>query len=209
MDNTNTEIINGANPSIIWTQYMDCLSQYGKYMKSIYTKRMRVNKPITWSELDVINKQIHDKLDYLMTWDEKFNQTNDNSTQPQLNQQDNQTQQQSQTESHKRKNKVRLSESDLHRIIKEAVVGVLNEIGDTKHGQFALNAVRGRAHARPAYHNDKYGSVPNRAKQQRIASMAADEAWENKKEKGEVGNSEWNNYANSGYYYGFQKGVEG
>ncbi len=39
--------------------------------------------------------------------------------------------------------------------------------------------------------------------------MANDEAWKNKKEKGEVGNSEWNDAANAGYYYGFQKGVEG
>ncbi len=58
------------------------------------------------------------------------------------------------TYKHMNKKTIRLTESDLHRIIKEAVVGVLNEIGDTKHGQFALNAVSGRAVARPAYHND-------------------------------------------------------
>ena len=49
--------------SIIWTQYMDLLSEYAKYMKSIYTKRMRANKPITWFELDKMNKEIHGKLD--------------------------------------------------------------------------------------------------------------------------------------------------
>ena len=56
MNNKSDEmIVNGANPSIIWTQYMDLLSEYAKYMKSIYTKRMRANKPITWNDLDVLN----------------------------------------------------------------------------------------------------------------------------------------------------------
>lgn len=104
MDNKSSEmIVNGANPSIIWTQYMDFLSEYGKYMKSIYTKRMRANKPITWNDLDVINKQIHDKLDYKMTWDEKFNQTGV-------------------TESiHKKHKVVRLSEAELRNIIKKTI----------------------------------------------------------------------------------------
>lgn len=113
MNNSNEQIINGANPSIIWTQYMDALSEYGKYMKSYYTKHMRTNKPITWSELDDINKKIHEKLDYLMTWDEKFN-TN-NFMQP--------TNMPSTTtnESFMRSGKIRLSESQLQNVIKEAV----------------------------------------------------------------------------------------
>ena len=82
MNNSNEEIVNGANPSIIWTQYMDFLSEFGRQMKSTYTKKMRAKQPITWSEVNVINKQIHDKLDYLMTWSEKFNQNN-NATQQQ------------------------------------------------------------------------------------------------------------------------------
>ena len=111
MDNKNSEmIVNGANPSIIWTQYMDLLSEYGKYMKSIYTKRMRANKPITWNDLDVINKKIHDQLDYKMTRNEKFNQSEV-------------------TESIQRKNKVRLTESQLHNVIRKCINEALNEGG--------------------------------------------------------------------------------
>lgn len=125
MNNPNEEIVNGANPSIIWTQYMDFLSEFGRQMKSTYTKRMRANQPITWSELDVINKQIHDKLDYLMTWSEIFNQ---NTTQQQNNPQVQPT-----TESVERHtNNIRLSESQLHRVIKESVRNVLNEMGRMK-----------------------------------------------------------------------------
>ncbi len=121
MNNSNEEIVNGANPSIIWTQYMDFLSEFGRQMKSTYTKKMRANQPITWSELDVINKQIHDKLDYLMTWSEKFNQNN-NATQQQN------TQVQPTTESVRRNiNKIRLSESQLHKVIKESVKKILRE----------------------------------------------------------------------------------
>lgn len=71
MDNNydaDREIINGANPSIIWTQYMDFLSVYARQMKSQYTKRMRENNPFTWTDLDIMNKNIHYKLDTLMNW---------------------------------------------------------------------------------------------------------------------------------------------
>ena len=79
----------------------------------------------------------------------------------------------------------------------------INEIGDTPRGNFALNAVRGRAAARPRYHNDKYGSVDARAKQQRIASYASDKAWDNYKKNPKLG---FDNEA--GYYYGYSKGIE-
>lgn len=98
---------------------------------------------------------------------------------------------------------IRLTESDLHRIIEESVKIYLNEIGDTPRGNFALNAVRGRAAARPRYHNDKYGSVNARAKQQRIASDASDKAWDNYKKNPELG---FDNEA--GYNYGYSKGIE-
>ena len=116
MNNDNEQIINGANPSIIWTQYMDFLCEYGKHMKSIYTKRMRANSPITWSELDNINKEIHDKLDYLMTWSEKFNQDGNA-------QQDNSIT--NTNESFSRKGKIRLTESQLHNIIKECIMRIV------------------------------------------------------------------------------------
>ena len=72
MEGNNREIINGANPSIIWTQFYDALGLFSKQMKAEYTKRMRANNPITWDDLDVINKKIHDKLDYIMTWSDEF-----------------------------------------------------------------------------------------------------------------------------------------
>lgn len=132
MNTQNTKIVNGANPSIIWSQYMDFLAEYGKSMKATYTKRMRGNSPITWSELDAVNKQIHDKLDYLMTWSEKFNQNN--STQPQGNSLKTQAQnsngvaqQNIQGESKLHKGKVRLTESQLHNVIKESIRRILKE----------------------------------------------------------------------------------
>ncbi len=39
---------------------------------------------------------------------------------------------------------VRLTESDLHKIVKESVKSIINEIGDTPKGQHALGAVYGR-----------------------------------------------------------------
>jgi hypothetical protein len=99
---------------------------------------------------------------------------------------------------------IRLTESDLHRLIKESVKNYLNEIGDTPRGNFALNAVRGRAAARPRYHNDKYGSVDARVKQQKIASDASDKAWDNYKKNPKLG---FDNEA--GYNYGYSKGIDG
>ena len=103
MEDTNRVIIDGANPSIIWTQYMDFLSTYGAQMKRAYAKRMRENNPFTWSELDVMNKELHDKLDYLMTWKDDMKTENRN------------------------KNVVRLTESKLKQIVAESVKKVLKE----------------------------------------------------------------------------------
>ena len=85
-------------------------------------------------------------------------------------------------------------------VIKESVRQLVNEIGDTPRGNFAVNAVRGRAAARPRYHNHEYNSVSSRAKQNRILDMADDEAWKN-------GQGMYHNEA--GYNYGYQKGIEG
>lgn len=45
---------------------------------------------------------------------------------------------------------IRLTESDLHRIVKESVNRVLNEIGDTPKGQYMLGRVAGRGRERAA-----------------------------------------------------------
>lgn len=39
---------------------------------------------------------------------------------------------------------IRLTESDLHRIVKESVNKILNEIGDTAKGQYMLGRLQGR-----------------------------------------------------------------
>ena len=48
------------------------------------------------------------------------------------------------------KRTIRLTESDLHRIIKESMTNILNEIGDTKDGQRILGRTAERAHQRAA-----------------------------------------------------------
>jgi hypothetical protein len=66
------DIINGANPSIIWYQLIKYLSKKSRSMNREYTKRLEDNNPISWTDLDVVNKQIHDMLDYILTWNESF-----------------------------------------------------------------------------------------------------------------------------------------
>ena len=56
----------------------------------------------------------------------------------------------------KNKKLIRLTETDLHRIVKESVNKVLNEIGDTPKGQFMLGAAIGRKHKKDGY----YAAVP-------------------------------------------------
>ena len=59
----------------------------------------------------------------------------------------------------------RLTESDLHRIVKESVKKVLNEIGDTERGQYIL----GRAKQRALYNKEcgKETEISNYAWNQR------------------------------------------
>ena len=97
--------------------------------------------------------------------------------------------------------KIKITENELKKLVTESVNMVLNEIGDTKSGQFALGAVRGRAVARPRYNNYSYGSVDKRAEQDKISNMAADEAWKNGDHS-----KEQNDYNKAGYYYGYQMG---
>lgn len=146
MKNNNEIIINGANPSIIWTQYMDFLSEYGKYMKSTYTKRMRANKPLTWEELNVINQKIRQQLDFLMSWDEKFkNDPNYDGPNPNVSKKQNSIPEcvavdkkrygvvangdeaDFMPETIQGKNKIRLSESKLRKVIIKCIRKVICE----------------------------------------------------------------------------------
>lgn len=95
---------------------------------------------------------------------------------------------------------IRLTESDLHRIVKESVNRILNEIGDTPRGNFALNAVRGR---RAAKHYRTNMGANAEAENDKVMGMAMDTAWKNYQENPKLG---YDNEA--GYRYGFDKGVE-
>lgn len=55
---------------------------------------------------------------------------------------------------------IKLTESDLHKIIKESVKEVLNEIGDTEKGQYMLGRLQARQQARHGHEtgeNNGYG----------------------------------------------------
>ena len=104
---------------------------------------------------------------------------------------------------------VRLTEGDLHRIIRKCVNEALNEVGNTEKGQWLLGAVRGRAAARPRYHNHPYNSVNGRRKQDRINNMANDEAWANKRDYRGEELRKMDDAHNQGYLYGYTKGIEG
>jgi len=97
---------------------------------------------------------------------------------------------------------MKITDKQLNNIIKEAI----NELGDTKEWQYRINAVRGRAAARPRYQNSKYNSVPERQKQDNIVSMASDAAWKGRQMSKE-NPAELDRYAQAGYNAGYQKGM--
>ena len=72
-------------------------------------------------------------------------------------------------ETNMNKKLIRLTESDLHRIVKESVNRVLNEIGDTNRGQYMLGRLAGRKYANNYNTNgyDESGKIANYAQQQR------------------------------------------
>ena len=51
---------------------------------------------------------------------------------------------------------IRLTEGDLHRIVKESVNRILNEIGDTERGQYALGALAKRKQQRGETFDNDY-----------------------------------------------------
>ena len=59
---------------------------------------------------------------------------------------------------------VRLTESQLHNIIAESVNQILNEIGDTKLGQYMLGALKGRNIEKYGYNSSKTRGVEQYAK---------------------------------------------
>ena len=78
---------------------------------------------------------------------------------------------------------IRLTESDLHRIVKESVNKVLNEIGDTPKGQFMLGAAIGRKIKNSPINNyHSRDEMSDYAKKKRIATydpkQYEEEPWE-------------------------------
>lgn len=103
--------------------------------------------------------------------------------------------------------KIVLNERQLRDIIKESVYNILNEIGDTEKGQFALGAVKGRAAGRCAY-QPKYQNVKSRNQQGWKMNDADDEAWENRMDINDLNKlNSMSNANKSGYNYGFNKGM--
>ncbi len=98
------------------------------------------------------------------------------------------------------KRPLKITENQLFSIIKESVNKILNEIGDTPRGNFALNAVRGRRAAK-RYRTNMGANAE--AENNKVMGMADDTAWMNYQKNPKLG---YNNEA--GYRYGFDKGVE-
>lgn len=65
--NNQSIMVEGANPDILWLQYIDYLTTQSKIMKKEYIRRKRATKPFTWNDLDIMNKKIHDDLDVIMS----------------------------------------------------------------------------------------------------------------------------------------------
>ena len=73
---------------------------------------------------------------------------------------------------------IRLTESDLHRIVKESVNRVLNEIGDTEKGQYVLGALQARKNRGIAPSSDEFDrSVGKYASNQRKKVLGHDNAY--------------------------------
>ena len=105
--NNQSVMVEGANPDMLWMQHIDYLATQSNIMKKEYIRRKRANKPFTWNDLDVMNKKIHHDLDVVMSGVENV--------------------QENKQYNNMNKKLIRLTESDLHRIVKESVNRVIKE----------------------------------------------------------------------------------
>lgn len=101
--NNQSMMAEGVNPDMLWMQYIDYLATQSKIMKKEYIRKKRTNKPFTWNDLDVMNEKIHHDLDVIMSGVENVQENN------------------------MKKNLIRLTESDLHKIVKESVDNIFKE----------------------------------------------------------------------------------
>ena len=139
----DNNVINGANPSFIWCQLAEYFTRMAKTMRHEYSRSNRTNKIITWTDLDVLNKRIRKDLDVIYAG---TTNVSDNVPSTNENKRYNTTDNMKKT--------IRLTESDLHRVIKESVNRILNEIGDTRRGQYMLGRLRNRQSFRGINYND-------------------------------------------------------
>ena len=107
--NNQSMMIESANPSMLWANIASYLGNLSKSMNKTYVQRRRKGGEITWAELDEVNKNLHHQLDIIISGDRNVT----DNTAPKY-------------ESVRRSN-MKLTESDIHRIIKESVKRVLNE----------------------------------------------------------------------------------
>ena len=105
--NNQSVMVEGANPDMLWMKYINYLAEQSKIMNKEYNRRKRANKPFTWNDLDVINKKIHHDLDVVMSGVENVQENKQNTN---IN-----------------KKLIRLTESDLQKIVKESVNRIINK----------------------------------------------------------------------------------
>ena len=102
--NNQSMMVDGANPSMLWGNIADYLQRLAKSMSKTLNKRQRAGNDITWAELDNINKELHHQLDVIISGNNNVKENRNMN-----------------------KKLIRLTEADLHRIVKESVNRVLNE----------------------------------------------------------------------------------
>ena len=102
-ENKQSMMVEGANPDMLWMQYVDYLGTQSKIMKKEYIRRKRANKTFTWNDIDVMNEKIQHDLDVIMSGVENVQENKQN------------------------KKLIRLTESDLDKIVKESVDKILKE----------------------------------------------------------------------------------
>lgn len=100
-----------------------------------------------------------------------------------------------------KKNTIRLTESQLHRVIKESVKRVLNEIGDTERGQYALGMASERNYQRQLQNGNYNNPFYNRTKDIARKHEITDHAYKN---QDKASNGNW--VKNMDLYHAFHKG---
>ena len=93
---------------------------------------------------------------------------------------------------------IRMTENDLHNIVKESVGKIINEIGDTPKGQRALGALS----MRHALRNPNYDARDTKSKEAKIYDYAKKARGEENGEKWDYANRKWDNPLHTEYEKG-------